>query len=393
MLAVFVMIESYCNLLAERINLLKHEKVCPEELREAVSGLLYASTRCGEFPELIEIRAIFVSRFGKEFAARAIELRNNCGISPRLIQKLSTRQPTLENRLKVLKEIAAENNIILKFEEDYSIAEEENLKNDQDKHQPKPKVSENLGGEKIGDGLHNFTGKFENMEELSDSIKEKRKYKDVADAAQAAFESAAYAAAAARMAVVLSKSENHDPDDQNNPSSGGQTVRDEIDTTQSDVQPTKQSTLSTVKDQTVGREFGKSDFVHKHDSETEDEEIHSDNGVGESVGLISKSDEAALMEKVIVFDKSDDEKRTGEGEVLSSTSDSLGVGLKSTFATEKDAESTNLDTEMDRSHKRYPLRSETGAKANSWFEEVGSHFNEESKKPVSVRTRFRDWKH
>lgn len=56
-------------------------RVCPDELKEAISGLLYASTRCGDFPELQEIRAVFTSRFGKEFAARAIELRNNCGVN------------------------------------------------------------------------------------------------------------------------------------------------------------------------------------------------------------------------------------------------------------------------------------------------------------------------
>lgn len=46
-----------------------------------MSSLIYASTRCGEFPELLEMRAVFVSRFGKEFAARAMELRNNCRVN------------------------------------------------------------------------------------------------------------------------------------------------------------------------------------------------------------------------------------------------------------------------------------------------------------------------
>ncbi|KAK9034462.1 hypothetical protein V6N11_050626 [Hibiscus sabdariffa] len=36
---------------------------------------------CGDFPELQEIRAIFVSRYSKEFDARAIELRNNCEVN------------------------------------------------------------------------------------------------------------------------------------------------------------------------------------------------------------------------------------------------------------------------------------------------------------------------
>lgn len=54
---------------------------------------------------------------------------------------------------------------------------------------------------------------IEKVEVFSDSMKGRRKYKDVADAAQAAFESAAYAAAAARAAVELSRSESQDPDD------------------------------------------------------------------------------------------------------------------------------------------------------------------------------------
>lgn len=56
----------------------------------------------------------------------------------------------------------------------------------------------------------------------SGSLEGRQKYKDVADAAQAAFESAAYAAAAARAAVELSRSESHDPpsDHHNSPRKG-----------------------------------------------------------------------------------------------------------------------------------------------------------------------------
>lgn len=56
----------------------------------------------------------------------------------------------------------------------------------------------------------------QDIEKVDESMKGMRKYKDVADAAQAAFESAAYAAAAARAAVELSRSESHDPDDDQN---------------------------------------------------------------------------------------------------------------------------------------------------------------------------------
>lgn len=208
---------------------------------------------------------------------------------------------------------------------------QENVKKE---HELKPQVSENLSGLKAGEAFYNFTP---NMEETTDLIQTRRKYKDVADAAQAAYQSAAYAAAAARMAVELSKSENHDSDDHNNHHKSGRRREreEERETTKSKVQPTKQSSfLSTIKDQTEG----------------EDEDIQCD------------------------FDESDDEKG-GD-----------------------DTEAMNLDNEMDRYQKRYPLRSGEGAKQKSGYENFGLNLNMETKiqkpelvrekRPVSVRTRF-----
>ncbi|XP_062111166.1 uncharacterized protein LOC133822742 [Humulus lupulus] len=214
MLDVYDMIEGYCNLLIERIHLIEHERVCPEELREAASGLLYAASRCGDFPELQEIRGVLTSHFGKEFTARAVELRNNCGVNLTLIQKLSTRQPTLESRMKVVKEIAAENSIALQLEEAVSSPTQE-LDVQKNQNQPPPNPSSSSSrGTGSGDSLHIMPEEIEN----NGSAKGKKKYRDVADAAQAAFESAAYAAAAARAAVELSRS-GHDFDNQDSPGS------------------------------------------------------------------------------------------------------------------------------------------------------------------------------
>ncbi|CAA0818613.1 Regulator of Vps4 activity in the MVB pathway protein [Striga hermonthica] len=88
MLDVFVLVEGYCHLLVERVHLFEQQKVCPEELKEAVSTLIYVASRCGEFPELQHIRSIFASRFGRDFAARAVELRNNCGVNPKVCLRL-----------------------------------------------------------------------------------------------------------------------------------------------------------------------------------------------------------------------------------------------------------------------------------------------------------------
>ena len=57
---------------------------CPDELKEGISSLIFATSRCGEVPELQKIRQILTSRFGKDFADCAIELRNNCGVNPKV---------------------------------------------------------------------------------------------------------------------------------------------------------------------------------------------------------------------------------------------------------------------------------------------------------------------
>ncbi|GMI75373.1 IST1-LIKE 6 [Hibiscus trionum] len=207
MLDVFGILEGYCNLLIERVRLIEQERDCPDELKEAMSGLLFASSRCGDFPELQEIRAIFVSRYGKEFAARAIELRNNCGVNTMIIQKLSTRQPDLQSRRNALNEIAAENGIALQLHKTSVSATDENL--DGAKNHSQLKL-DTLGKATNHAGLGDDYG-------ISYSPKARKKYKDVADAAQAAFKSAAHAAAAARAAVELSRSDFHDPEDHNSP--------------------------------------------------------------------------------------------------------------------------------------------------------------------------------
>lgn len=205
MLDVYDEIEGYFNLLVERIHLIAQQRECPDELEEAASGILFTASRCGDFPEIQEIRAILTSRFGKEFAARAIELRNNCRVHPKIITKLSTRMPSLESRMKVLREIASENNITLQLEQVSSTIDEEQVTKEEKQNQHKSEIKQD-------ENVHILVNEGKS-DEFSESFKGRKKYKDVADAAQAAFESAAYAAAAARAAVELSRFQSHDPDD------------------------------------------------------------------------------------------------------------------------------------------------------------------------------------
>ncbi|XP_049365033.1 uncharacterized protein LOC125829863 isoform X1 [Solanum verrucosum] len=252
MLDVFDMVEGYCLLAIERINLIQQEKICPEELKEAISSLIFAASRCGEFPELQELRAIFTSRFGKEFAGRAVELRNNCGVNPKMIQKLSTRMPSLEQRTKVLKEIAAENNIVLKIEEIILENTEEEEVIAKRKDQPEdhiPVLPQNVDHEA------------------------RRKYKDVAAAAQAAFESAAYAAVAARAAVELSRSESRDLDDPKSPSQKPRNVSDSCEDLKSEFHEGEEKNNEGVEKIETSQNYGFHSEVDQFSDGDEVEEL------------------------------------------------------------------------------------------------------------------------
>ncbi|KAG9458427.1 hypothetical protein H6P81_002935 [Aristolochia fimbriata] len=215
MLDVYVMIEGYCHILTERVALIENQKDCPQDLREAVSSMIFAASRCGDFPELQEIRSIFTQRYGREFAAASVELRNSCGVNTKMIQKMSTKLPSYEARLKVVREIGAEAGITVMTIDEPPVGVPE----------PKDSVASS-GGRKEPDNKNGgrrmdssvrtvreeeHSLKFSDLggeEELSGSFKTRR-YRDVATAAQAAFESAAYAAAAARAAVELARPESH----------------------------------------------------------------------------------------------------------------------------------------------------------------------------------------
>lgn len=410
MLDVHVIIERYCHQLTERINLIEHERVCPEELREAVSSLIYAASRCGDFPELQEIRAIFTSRFGKEFVARAVELRNNCGVNPQMIQKLSTRMPSLENRMKVLKEIATENNVVLQIEEvEVEISKMQKETGDMKQGQPKPKTP-------------SHSGDLERVEGCSDSMEVRNKYKDVAAAAQAAFESAAYAAAAARAAVELSRSDSHDPGDLNSTKLQPRVMS----RTRQSVKSTSQTgEEKDIDEEKVGMAFEKIHPVQNYSSKSEDEKVKGENfkqrkNEGEIKRSLSTSssesfdnnfsgsrtylDDELLMkleEKEIVFDESDDETKEKSRIFVSRTKDLVFEDKQISqrkkipdseqrYSIKGDINEDDFGLPHSPAHKHFSLRSQAGFKKEKATEKFISSRADDlnmEKRPISVRTK------
>ncbi|XP_024395640.1 uncharacterized protein [Physcomitrium patens] len=110
-LAAYDILELFSELVAVRLPIIEAQKNCPLDLKEAISSLIFASPRCSDLPELLQIRQLFAAKYGKEFAAAAAELRPDCGVNRRIIEKLSVRAPSGEVKLKLLKEIAAEHSV------------------------------------------------------------------------------------------------------------------------------------------------------------------------------------------------------------------------------------------------------------------------------------------
>ena len=108
-------------------------------MKEAISSVIFASPRCSDIPELIDVRKHITAKYGKEFVSAAIELRPDCGVnrmasfstcmkldriiflvSPfysnlmlsfQLVEKLSAKAPDGPTKIKILAAIAEEHNI------------------------------------------------------------------------------------------------------------------------------------------------------------------------------------------------------------------------------------------------------------------------------------------
>ncbi|XP_042390687.1 IST1-like protein isoform X1 [Zingiber officinale] len=101
-------IELFCELIVARLPIIAKQRDCPQDLKEGISSLIYASPRCSDIPELSRILLIFEKKYGKDFVSAATELRPKSEVNCLLIEKLSVRKPIGEVKLKVLKEIAKE---------------------------------------------------------------------------------------------------------------------------------------------------------------------------------------------------------------------------------------------------------------------------------------------
>ncbi|XP_076924337.1 uncharacterized protein LOC143586748 [Bidens hawaiensis] len=110
--AAYEILEMFCEFVLARVPIIESQRECPLELKEAVASIIFAAPRCSDLPDLLTVRNLFATKYGKEFILAASELRPDTSVNRTIIEKLSVYTPSGEVKLNVLKEIAREYNIL-----------------------------------------------------------------------------------------------------------------------------------------------------------------------------------------------------------------------------------------------------------------------------------------
>ncbi|KAI4357812.1 hypothetical protein L6164_001736 [Bauhinia variegata] len=109
--AAYEILELFCEFVLARVPIIESQKDCPPELQEAIASIIFAAPRCSDIPDLLHIKNLFTTKYGKEFVSAVYELRPDSGVNRTIIEKLSVSAPSPQKRLKVLTDIAEEYNL------------------------------------------------------------------------------------------------------------------------------------------------------------------------------------------------------------------------------------------------------------------------------------------
>lgn len=107
----YEILEMFCEFVLARVPILESQRQCPSELQEAVASIIFAAPRCSDLPDLLQVKNLFTSKYGKEFVSAVSELRPDTSVNRTIIEKLSVNAPSAPLKLKLLKEIAREYNV------------------------------------------------------------------------------------------------------------------------------------------------------------------------------------------------------------------------------------------------------------------------------------------
>ncbi|XP_050377410.1 uncharacterized protein LOC126794683 [Argentina anserina] len=138
------------------------------------------------------VEKIFEKKYGREFVSAASDLRANCGVNAKMIENLSTKAPSGEAKLKLMKEIAKEYRVkwdVTKYEKEL--------------FEPTKELIEGPNTFVSGAPLPMQSVQLNKVEKTTSGERENMHFQDAPSAAEAAARFASEAMSAAQAAVVL----------------------------------------------------------------------------------------------------------------------------------------------------------------------------------------------
>ncbi|GJX86283.1 glutamic acid-rich protein [Tanacetum coccineum] len=99
LLACYTFIDQSCEYILKQLSVMQKLGQCPEECRETVASLMHAAARFSDLPELRDLRDVFQDRHGNGL---------ECYVNQVFVEKLASKPPVVEKRIKLLQDIASE---------------------------------------------------------------------------------------------------------------------------------------------------------------------------------------------------------------------------------------------------------------------------------------------
>lgn len=95
----------FCEAVARHLFVESPREV-PLDLKEAIASLCHVGARYSELPDLKKLLSQFSRKYGKEFIANVTKVKADCGVKEKILELLLVPKPPVEERNKLLKDIA-----------------------------------------------------------------------------------------------------------------------------------------------------------------------------------------------------------------------------------------------------------------------------------------------
>ncbi|XP_010540848.1 PREDICTED: uncharacterized protein LOC104814485 isoform X2 [Tarenaya hassleriana] len=108
LMAVYELLDHFSEFIIIHMPYIRRHRELPNDINEAVSSLVFASSRCGDIPELCSIRQLFGQRYGQRFLATALHLLPDNLVNCQIKEKLCVVSVPDDVKSKLVDEIARE---------------------------------------------------------------------------------------------------------------------------------------------------------------------------------------------------------------------------------------------------------------------------------------------